>query len=309
MKYFFFLIILFSIISNKSIYSSEVYVVSKVNNIIITNVDVENEYRYLIALNNDLKNIDKKKIMKLAKNSIIREKIKETELKNHFDLNQENKYIDRILANFYKALDLKNEKEFINYLLNYDLLFDEVKKKIVIEAAWNDLIYTKYIDKIQIDEQKIKKKINKLISDKKRQNVYLLSEILYNENNAENNEKKYKLIKKSIAEIGFKNTANIHSISDTAKLGGQIGWINESQLSKIIKKKIAKLKIGEYTEPITIPGGILIINLDNIKTQEENLDFDVEFNKQIIFEKNTQLNQFSKIYYNKISKNSNISEL
>ena len=308
MKYFFFLIILFSIISNKSIYSSEVYVVSKVNNIIITNVDVENEYRYLIALNNDLKNIDKKKIMKLAKNSIIREKIKETELKNHFDLNQENKYIDRILVNFYKALDLKNEKEFINYLLNYDLLFDEVKKKIVIEAAWNDLIYTKYIDKIQIDEQKIKKKINKLISDKKRQNVYLLSEILYNENNAENNENKYKLIKKSIAEIGFKNTANIHSISDTAKLGGQIGWINESQLSKIIKKKTAKLKIGEYTEPITIPGGILIINLDNIKTQEENLDFDVEFNKQIIFEKNTQLNQFSKIYYNKISKNSNISE-
>ena len=309
MKYFFFLIILFSIISNKSIYSSEVYVVSKVNNIIITNVDVENEYRYLIALNNDLKNIDKKKIMKLAKDSIIREKIKETELKNYFDLNKENKYIDRILANFYKALDLKNEKEFINYLLNYDLLFDEVKKKIVIEAAWNDLIYTKYIDKIQIDEQKIKKKINKLISDKKRQNVYLLSEILYNENNVENNENKYKLIKKSIAEIGFKNTANIHSISDTAKLGGQIGWINESQLSKIIKKKIAKLKIGEYTEPITIPGGILIINLDNIKTQEENLDFDVEFNKQIIFEKNTQLNQFSKIYYNKISKNSNISEL
>ena len=309
MKYFFFLIILFSIISNKSIYSSEVYVVSKVNNIIITNVDVENEYRYLIALNNDLKNIDKKKIMKLAKNSIIREKIKETELKNHFDLNKENKYINRILTNFYKVLDLKNEKEFINYLLNYDLLFDEVKKKIVIEAAWNDLIYTKYIDKIQIDEQKIKKKINKLISDKKKQNVYLLSEILFNENNAENNENKYKLIKKSIAEIGFKNTANIHSISDTAKLGGQIGWINESQLSKIIKKKIAKLKIGEYTEPITIPGGILIINLDNIKTQEENLDFDVEFNKQIIFEKNTQLNQFSKIYYNKISKNSNISEL
>ena len=309
MKYFFFIIILFSIILNKPIYSNEVYVVSKVNNIIITNVDVENEYRYLIALNNDLENIDKKKIIKLAKNSIIREKIKETELKNHFDLNQENKYIDRILVNFYKALDLKNEKEFINYLLNYDLLFDEVKKKIVIEAAWNDLIYTKYIDKIQIDEQKIKKKINKLISDKKRQNVYLLSEILYNENNAENNENKYKLIKKSIAEIGFKNTANIHSISDTAKLGGQIGWINESQLSKIIKKKIAKLKIGEYTEPITIPGGILIINLDNIKTQEENLDFDVEFNKQIIFEKNTQLNQFSKIYYNKISKNSNISEL
>ena len=140
MKYFFFLIIFFNFFCNNYIYSFESYVVLKVNNKIITNVDIDNEYRYLIALNTDLQNIDKKKVMNIAKDSIIREKIKEDELSKYFDLSIENKYINNILANFYKKLGMKNEKEFKSYLSKYNLSFDEIKKKIEIEAAWNDLI-------------------------------------------------------------------------------------------------------------------------------------------------------------------------
>ena len=120
--------------------------------------------------------------------------------------------------------------------------------------------------------------------------------------------KKYKLIEKSISEVGFKNTANLYSVSDSAKLGGQVGWINESQLSEIIKKEISKLKVGEYTKTITIPGGFLIMRLDDKKIQSIYLNFDEEFEKQITYEKNTQLEQYSKIYFKKIKKNSVISE-
>ena len=74
MKYFFFLIIFLNFFCNNYIYSFESYVILKVNNKIITNVDIDNEYRYLIALNTDLKNIDKKKVMTIAKNSILRGK-------------------------------------------------------------------------------------------------------------------------------------------------------------------------------------------------------------------------------------------
>ena len=95
----------------------------------------------------------------------------------------------------------------------------------------------------------------------------MISEILFNVENYEDVQKKYKLIEKSISEAGFKNTANLYSVSNSAKLGGQVGWINESQLSEIIKKEISKLKVGEYTKPITIPGGFLIIHLDDKKTQ------------------------------------------
>ena len=308
MKFFFFLIIFFNFFYSNYIYSFESYVVFKVNNKIITNVDIDNEYRYLIALNTNLQNIDKKKVMNIAKNSILREKIKEDELSKYYDLSKENKYINSILNNFYKKLGMKNKKEFTSYLSKYNLSFEEVKKKIKIESAWNDLIYNKYVSKLKIDEIKIKNKINKLLSKNKEHNVYLISEILFNIENYEELKKKYKLIKKSISESGFKNTANLFSVSDTAKMGGQIGWVDESRISEIIKKEISKLKVGEYTEPITIPSGFLIIQLDDKKTQKIYLNFNEEFEKQIAYEKNSQLKQFSTIYFKKIKKNSTISE-
>ena len=308
MKYFFFLIIFFNFFCNNYIYSFESYVVLKVNNKIITNVDIDNEYRYLIALNTDLQNIDKKKVMNIAKDSIIREKIKEDELLKYFDLSKENKYIQSILENFYKKLGMKNEKEFKNYLSKYNLSFDEIKKKIQIEAAWNDLIYKKYVSKLEINKIKIKNNINELLSKNKEHNVYLISEILFNTESFEEIQKKYKLIEKSILEVGFKNTANLYSVANSGKLGGKVGWINETQLSEIIKKEVSKLKVGEYTKPITIPGGFLIIHLDDKKTQNIYLNFDEEFEKQITYEKNAQLEQYSKIYFKKIKKNSIISE-
>ena len=136
----------------------------------------------------------------------------------------------------------------------------------------------------------------------------MISEILFNTESFEEIQKKYKLIEKSISKSGFKNTANLYSVSDSGKLGGQVGWIDESQLSEIIKKEVSKLKVGEYTKAITIPGGFLIIHLDDKKTQNIYLNFDEEFEKQITYEKNTQLEQYSKIYFKKIKKNSTISE-
>ena len=305
MKYFFFIILICNIFLGKAIYSAESYVVLKVNNNIITNIDIDNEFRYLMALNKDLKNIDKKTILKLAKDSIIREKIKETEIINYFDLNQENKYIGRIMKNFYLRLGLKNEKDFINYLESYKLSYKEVKMKISIEAAWNDLVYKRYSNNIIINEQEIRKNIEELFTSNNEQYAYLLSEIIFTLNKSENT---YKLIKKSISEIGFKNTANIYSESDSSKHGGKIGWINEGQLSELIKKEIVKLKIDEHTRPITVPGGQIILYLNDKRQQERKLNFEEEFKKQILFEKNKQLNQFSKIYFNKIKKNSAISE-
>ena len=136
----------------------------------------------------------------------------------------------------------------------------------------------------------------------------MISEILFNTESFKEIQKKYNLIEKSILEVGFKNTANLYSVSSSAKLGGQVGWVNESQLSEIIKKEISKLKVGEYTKAITIPGGFLIMRLDDQKIQSIYLNFDEEFEKQITYEKNTQLEQYSKIYFKKIKKNSVISE-
>tara|TARA_Y100000590_G_scaffold1666_1_gene2117 strand:- start:2484 stop:3413 length:930 start_codon:yes stop_codon:yes gene_type:complete len=309
MKKIFSLLILFNFFFNCPAYSNEIYVVLKVNNKVITNVDIDNEYRYLIALSPSLQDVAKETVMKLAKDSIIREKIKENELYNFYDLSVKNKFIDRIIANFYKNMGMKNISEFKNYLLKYNLNFEEIEMKISIEAAWNDLIYKKFANSIEINELELKKEIKKNIQDRKRQNSYLISEILFTADDYDKLQAKYKEIEKSILEIGFNNTANIHSVSETGKLGGKVGWISESQLNETIKKEVKNIKIGDHTKAITIPGGFLIIKLNDKKTEIINLDYDEEFKKRIENERNSQLKNFSEIYFKKIKKNSTISEI
>ena len=62
-----------------------VKIVLKINNEILTNIDIENEYNYLIALNNDFKNVEKNKALEIAKDSLMKEKIKKKEVEKYFD--------------------------------------------------------------------------------------------------------------------------------------------------------------------------------------------------------------------------------
>ena len=303
-KIIFFIFFLFNIFTNIVQASNNVFIVMKVNNEIITNININEEYRYLIALNTDLKSLKKEEIFNLAKNSFLREKIKENELKKYFKLNQSSKYIDQTIKNLYGSLNISSEIEFKKYLSVHNLTIEDVKKKIEIEVLWNELIYKKFHKQIDIDEEKIKKKIN----ENKIQKNYLLSEIFFSGENKEKINEKYNLIKKSISEIGFKNTANIYSLTESAKIGGSIGWIGENQLAKKVVNEINKLQIGEFTKPINIPGGVVILKLDKKEDKKISLDFDSEFKKLIEYEKNRQLNQFSTIYFNKLKFNTKIEQ-
>ena len=141
-----------------------------------------------------------------------------------------------------------------------------------------------------------------------KQEIFLLSEIIFNAENKEKLDEKYKKILKSIEKIGFKNTANIYSISDTAKFGGSLGWIQRNQFSKLVIDELLKINVGEFTSPINIPGGIIIIKINEKKIIELEVDFNRELKKMIQFEKNKQLRQFSSIYFKKIKNNTEIYE-
>jgi peptidyl-prolyl cis-trans isomerase SurA len=209
---------------------------------------------------------------------------------------------------FYKALGIKNEKGFENYLLQHDLKLNDVRKKLEIETVWNEFIYTKYKEQVKIDENVLRKSLKeKLKNNNNMQKSYLLSEILFNEENTKELSSKYNLIKESIIEIGFENTANKYSQSDSAKAGGNIDWVKNSQLSDIIKDQIVNLKVGENSKMITVPGGFLIIKVNDIKEEKIKKNFEKELEKFIAYEKNRQLNQFSIIYFNRIKQNSDLS--
>ena len=306
-KFFLSLTILL-ILSIKSYSNENIYIVYKVNNEIITNSDIEKEYQYLITLNNQLKTLDKLKALELSKESALREKIKKIELAKYFDLKTLDLNIDNYLQNFYKSLNIKNDSEFKQYLRNNDISFNYLKKKIQIEIIWNQLIYDKYNTQINIDKKKLKKKLKEL-NKAEKQKVYLLSEILFDKENNLSFEKKLKNISQSISEIGFNNTANIYSTSDSAKFGGNIGWVEEQKLSKNIIEELKLLKIGQYTIPIKANGSFLLLKIEEIKYEKAPINEDEELDKMIQFETNKQLNQFSKIFYKKIKINSLIDEL
>ena len=306
-KFILFLFLLL-VISFKSSTAENFYIVYKVNNEIITNSDIEKEYRYLVSLNNQLKNLEKQKIIKLSKESALREKIKKIELIKYFDLKTINIDIDNYLENFYRNLNIKNKKEFEEYLQSNNISLNYVQKKIEIEILWNQLIYDRYIGQINIDRNQLKEKVKKLISTKK-QKKYSLSEILFDIENNSNFEKKLENINQSISEIGFKNTANIYSISDSSKFGGKIGWIEEQKLSTKILEQLKALEVGQYTSPVQVGSSFLILKIEEIKYENAIINEDEELNKMIQFETSKQLDQFSKIFYEKIKINSFINEL
>ena len=66
--------------------------------------------------------------------------------------------------------------------------------------------------------------------------------------------------------------------------------------------------MGEFTKPIVLSNGILILKLINTKNSETTIDIENELKNAINYERNRQLNQYSKIYYNKIKKNLDFDE-
>ena len=210
-------------------------------------------------------------------------------------------FLKSMEKNTYSRLNLKSINEFELYLKEYDVTLADIKKKLTIDALWNELIVEKYSSQITVDEKKIEAKV--INNSKKKSKEFELSEIIFEIENKEDINKKYKEVIKSINEIGFKNSASIYSISDTSKIGGDIGWINESSLNNKIKEEINYLKIGEISKPIILSNGILILKVTNSRNSEIKIDFKAELKKAINYEKNRQFNQYSKIYYNKIKKN------
>jgi len=255
-----------------------------------------------VALNNALENLNKDQILNISNESVIREKIKKIEVSKYFkEIKIDEEYLNLLLKDKFLRLGIKSLNEFKIYLKNYDLTLTEVKRKITIEALWNELIIQKYTGQLRIDEEKIKKGLSKNRNIQSKN--YKLSEIIFEIKNKAEIEKKYNEIIKSITEIGFENSASIYSFSESAKTSGDIGWISEGSLSGKIKKSINHLKIGEVSKPIILSNGVLILKVTNIKKIELNIDIDAEFKKAIDYERNRQLNQYSKIYYNKIKKN------
>jgi len=305
-KFFISLIFFISVFTN--VLSLENKILIKVDNEIITTVDVLNESKYIKAMNKGLENISDEDLWKISINSIKNEKIRIVEILNHVDqIKVDDKNLKIVMEGVYKRLGFENLNKFKDYLEINEISYEFIKKKVEVESIWNELIYSKYYDKIFIDKENLLKKIKN--ENQKTIKSFLLSEIVFDFDKNTPIEKKFLLIENEINKSGFNNAAFSYSISNSSKSGGNIGWISENKVNQKLKAEILKLEIGQYTKPIIIPGGALILKLDDVKEEKNNFNIDKKLNELVKYLTNEQLNQFSNIYFNKIKKNIRINEL
>ena len=301
-------ILLLSLLLLLPVKANETNIVIKVNNEIITNIDIENEIRYLVALNNELKETSEEILKNLAKQSVIKEKIKKKEVSKYFKFNTSQEYLDTIIKSYYTKLGIDSLENFKIYLQEYDLELDVVKNKIEIELLWNQLIGRQYQDQIIINKKDLENKVEKYLKENELTKEFNLSEIVFQIKNDNEIIEKKNLIKKDIVEKGFKSAANIYSISESSKFGGELGWIKSNQLSNKILDILTNLSIDEISEPIKIPNGYMILKINDIREITIEKDKEKLLDELIKVETNNKYSQFSIIHYNKLKLNSVISE-
>ena len=298
-------LLIFILFSNIS-FSLENKILLKIENQIVTSLDVNNELKYLMALNPNLKDSKKKDVVQFAKKSIIQERIKKIEIKKNFSEQKiSQKYLEKILQNVYSKIGLNNLDDFKKYLIINKIDYENVKDKLIIEALWNQLILIKFSSKIKINEKNLRNRLN----NNKFVKSYLLSEIFFEVSNLNDLDNKFNEISNVINKKGFEFAALKYSLSPTSNIGGKLDWINENSLNKNIRTEIDNLESNKFTKPIVIPGGFLILKINDIKDTKVEIDEEKEFKILVNYERNAQLSQYSKIYYNKIKKDLEISEL
>lgn len=301
-------ILLLYFILLKFSFSFENKIALKINNQIITTIDIQNEVNFLKTLNENLESQSNDEIFDIAKMSLTREKIKEIEvLKSVNKIIIDDIYYEKFIEANYLRYGFEDINDFHQKMKESNVTIDKLRYKISIDAIWNQIIISKYSSKIKINKEELEEEILNKRNDTKIS--YLLSEIVYNVNETSQQKEKYEEIKKNIFENGFENTAIKYSISTTGKIGGKIGWVEEGALNKTIKSKIQSLELGKITNPIKIPGGFLILFLEDKRKITEKLDFESEFQKLLKSKTNEQLNQFSNIHFQKVKKDISINEI
>ena len=301
-----YVVIFFLIFFKNSISYSQIQIKYKIDEEIITNIDILNERKYLIFLRPSLNKLPKEEMIKISTNSLIREIIKKKELKKIFKDIEKKEYAE-IKKNLFNFKKVKNEDEFLNLIKKNNISYDKILEKMKYEALWNELIFRKFNSLVKIDEKKLKEKlILKFSSDTKYE--YNLSEILFEVEKSETFENKYNQIIEYINANDFKAAASKFSITSSSNKGGDIGWIKETLLSDRLIKIFKEIKINELIKPIKYPNGYLIIKINDKREIKQSLNIDNELKESVNFERNKQLNQFSLLYYKKLKQNTTINE-
>ena len=302
-----YLIIILFFFTHQNLEAIENKILFKIDSEIITSIEIFKYSQYLVALDKNIRNLNDEEIFEITKNLMVKEKIKKIKLKDEgLELSLDDKLIDNYIKSIFSTKGINNINDYKKFLDNLEVDFETMREKLTINLLWNNLIFKKFSSKLKINKNVLKEQI------KNQKNnfldSYLLSEIFFEASDKLAMDKKNKEIRMYIEKENFKKAALVFSRAESANDEGNIGWINANALNKNISKALSSLKKGDITNPISVPGGFLILRLDDKKFTKKELNLEEELNKLIKIKTNQQLSQFSNIYFNKVKKEILVNE-
>ena len=266
----------------------------------ITQSDIINEIKILLILSNESYTEDKRdQLQKQAMQSLIKRNIMRIEIEKfnitEFNITDLENELKRFASGMNVDVDtLKNicESNEINFSLIEDL--------ITVELLWNILVFNLYKNRLIVNSTDIDEELKKL--EKIKKNEYLISEILIPISDADNTANTIIDLKKKIEIEGFENVAENLSISESSLKSGDLGWLDESIISEKIKPAIVNTPIGNISEAIILPEGILLFKVRDKKEIKSDLTLEDKKNKLVAAEKNKILGMYSLTHYDKVKR-------
>ena len=301
-----FTIFIFLILFNNSNAEKTDKIILLVGNEVITNYDVVLEIKYLNLISNGtFGSANNKENIKTAKQYLIKDRIKVNEIEKFPSIVVRDEQIEFQVDQIARNLGFGTPETMEEFLIQEGYSIEDLEKKIATELKWNQLVYQFYSNSIVIDKAKIENKLKTIIS-KQKMEEFQLYEIFLEGSDKEDLNRKFAVVVDNIKKEGFENTAIKFSSSPSSQRGGKLGWIGENKISPKLLQSIQKAKAGDVTDPIQIPGGIILLYVEDKRVVELNINTEKELQRLIEIEKNKQLDQFSITYFNQVKNNTAI---
>ena len=271
----------------------------------ITKSDIINEIKVIIILNNMTYSDDNKnKIQQLAVKSIIKKNIKKIEIDKRDFLKFEQEDFNNELNNLANRINM-DVATLKNICLSNGLDFSIIEDQIITDLLWNSLIFYLYGNRVSVNLNEIDEQL-KLYQNKIETEEYLISEIIIKHVEKIKLESEIKKLIEKIEIEGFEKVAMHLSISQSAKKSGDLGWLNESKISKKFKSIISNTPVGGLSKPILLKNGILIFKVRDKRKIKNEINLEELKNQLVISEKTKILNMYSKSHYDDLKRSTPI---
>lgn len=270
-----------------------------VGNKAITQLDIVQEIKIILILNNISYSEEKRdELQKLATKSVIKRTVRDIEISKFDFLEYSNTDLNNKLIQL--ANNIKMDVDILESVsLSNGIDIQVIKDQIKSELLWNSLIFYLYRNRLSVNQEEIDEQL-KLSQNKKEFMEYLISEIVIEPVENDKIESRVNEVKNKISKDGFESVAMNTSISQTASSGGDLGWVNENEISQKLRSTISNTAVGNISDPILVSEGILLFKVRDKKKVTKKVDLEMLKDKLVKNEKTKILNMYSKSHYDSL---------